>query len=126
MLYRYCCRLKATSVAIASRLHPVRSRVRGIYSVRNFCLIQIQFDKPLPIVFHHQSWQDVTEHVNNEILAFNLYCKLSFGRLHHRNPQIIELAEVHQAAYFIISISNHFLTASFAILNTSFVISEER
>ena len=26
------------------------------------------------------------------ILAFNLYCKLSFGRLHHRNPQIIELA----------------------------------
>jgi len=26
------------------------------------------------------------------ILAFNLYCKLPFGRLHHRNPQIIELA----------------------------------
>jgi len=26
------------------------------------------------------------------ILAFNLYCRLPFGRLHHRNPQIIELA----------------------------------
>jgi len=28
------------------------------------------------------------------ILAINLYCKLPFGRLHHRNPTIIELAEI--------------------------------
>jgi putative restriction endonuclease len=27
------------------------------------------------------------------ILAFNLYCKIPFGRIHHGNPQIIELAE---------------------------------
>jgi putative restriction endonuclease len=25
-------------------------------------------------------------------LAFHLYCQLPFGRLHHRNPEIIELA----------------------------------
>jgi putative restriction endonuclease len=28
------------------------------------------------------------------IVAFNLYCKTPFGRIHHRNPQIIELAEI--------------------------------
>ena len=27
------------------------------------------------------------------IVAFNLYCKIPFGRIHIRNPQIIELAE---------------------------------
>lgn len=27
------------------------------------------------------------------ILAINLYCKTSFGRIHHRNPEIIQLAE---------------------------------
>ena len=27
------------------------------------------------------------------ILAFNLYCKIPFGRIHHGNPKIIELAE---------------------------------
>src|SRR5579864_2967911 len=27
------------------------------------------------------------------ILAFNLYCKIPFGRIHHRNPVIIELAK---------------------------------
>ncbi|MBI2338770.1 MAG: HNH endonuclease [Deltaproteobacteria bacterium] len=27
------------------------------------------------------------------ILAFNLYCKISFGSIHNRNPQIIELAK---------------------------------
>lgn len=26
------------------------------------------------------------------VLAFHLYCRLSFGQMHHRNPQIIELA----------------------------------
>ena len=26
-------------------------------------------------------------------MAMNLYCKLSFGQLHHRNPVIISLAE---------------------------------
>jgi hypothetical protein len=28
------------------------------------------------------------------ILAVNLYCKLPFGRLHHRNPEIIDLASL--------------------------------
>lgn len=28
------------------------------------------------------------------IVAFNLYCKTPFGRMHHRNPQIIQLAKV--------------------------------
>ena len=28
------------------------------------------------------------------ILAINLYCKLPFGRLHHRNPEIINLAKL--------------------------------
>jgi putative restriction endonuclease len=28
------------------------------------------------------------------IVAFNLYCKISFGRIHIRNPQIIELAKL--------------------------------
>src|SRR5205814_964257 len=27
------------------------------------------------------------------IVAMNLYCKLPFGQLHHRNPAIIKLAE---------------------------------
>jgi len=27
------------------------------------------------------------------ILAFNLYCKIPFGRIHHRNPEIIALAK---------------------------------
>jgi len=27
-------------------------------------------------------------------LAFHLYCQLPFGKLHHRNPEIIELAEL--------------------------------
>jgi len=27
------------------------------------------------------------------IVAFNLYCKIPFGRIHNRNPEIIELAE---------------------------------
>lgn len=29
---------------------------------------------------------------NELIVAFNLYCKLPFGKIHYRNPQIIELA----------------------------------
>lgn len=28
------------------------------------------------------------------ILAFNLYCKISFGKIHKNNPQIIQLAEL--------------------------------
>jgi putative restriction endonuclease len=28
------------------------------------------------------------------ILAFNLYCKIPFGTIHMRNPQVIELAEI--------------------------------
>jgi putative restriction endonuclease len=28
------------------------------------------------------------------ILAINLYCKLPFGRIHHRNPEIVALAEL--------------------------------
>ncbi len=28
------------------------------------------------------------------ILAFNLYCKIPFGRIHIRNPQVLELAKV--------------------------------
>jgi putative restriction endonuclease len=28
------------------------------------------------------------------ILAINLYCKLPFGRLHNRNPEIINLANL--------------------------------
>src|SRR5260221_13952794 len=28
-----------------------------------------------------------------QLLAFNLYCKLPFGQYHHRNPYIIKLAE---------------------------------
>jgi len=28
------------------------------------------------------------------ILAFNLYCKIPFGRIHRRNPQLIELAKL--------------------------------
>jgi putative restriction endonuclease len=27
------------------------------------------------------------------IIAFNLYCKIPFGRIHYRNPQVIELAK---------------------------------
>lgn len=27
------------------------------------------------------------------IVAFNLYCKIPFGRIHIRNPQIIDLAK---------------------------------
>jgi putative restriction endonuclease len=30
------------------------------------------------------------------ILAFNLYCKIPFGQIHNRNPQIIELASLIQ------------------------------
>jgi putative restriction endonuclease len=33
------------------------------------------------------------------ILAFNLYCKIPFGRIHNRNPQIIALSKVlHRSA----------------------------
>lgn len=28
------------------------------------------------------------------ILAFNLYCKISFGQIHHDNPKVIELAQI--------------------------------
>ncbi len=28
------------------------------------------------------------------ILAFNLYCKTAFGRIHMRNPEIVELAGI--------------------------------
>ncbi|MCU1296533.1 MAG: restriction endonuclease [Acidobacteriaceae bacterium] len=28
------------------------------------------------------------------IVAFNLYCKIPFGRIHIRNPQVIELARL--------------------------------
>lgn len=28
------------------------------------------------------------------VVAFNLYCKIPFGRIHHRNPQIIQLAKI--------------------------------
>jgi len=28
------------------------------------------------------------------LLAFNLYCKIPFGTIHHRNPRLIELAEL--------------------------------
>ena len=28
------------------------------------------------------------------IMAFNLYCRIPFGKLHHRNPEIIKLSEV--------------------------------
>src|SRR5574337_228422 len=28
------------------------------------------------------------------ILAFNLYCKIPFGKIHYRNPEIIDLAMV--------------------------------
>ncbi|SHJ60727.1 putative restriction endonuclease [Tangfeifania diversioriginum] len=28
------------------------------------------------------------------IAAFNLYCKISFGSIHHRNPKVIELAKL--------------------------------
>ncbi|MFA6104499.1 MAG: HNH endonuclease [Victivallaceae bacterium] len=31
---------------------------------------------------------------NELILAINLYCKTPFGRIHYRNPQIIELAKI--------------------------------
>lgn len=31
---------------------------------------------------------------NELILAINLYCKTQFGRIHQRNPQIIELAKI--------------------------------
>lgn len=31
---------------------------------------------------------------NELIAAFNLYCKISFGSIHHRNPKIIELANL--------------------------------
>lgn len=31
---------------------------------------------------------------NETLLAFNLYCKTSFGRIHYRNPDIINLAEI--------------------------------
>lgn len=30
----------------------------------------------------------------DHVIAFNLYCQLPFGRLHHRNPQIIQLASL--------------------------------
>lgn len=30
------------------------------------------------------------------ILAINLYCKLPYGRLHNRNPEIIRLAQLIQ------------------------------
>ena len=30
---------------------------------------------------------------NELILAINLYCKIPFGKIHTRNPQIIKLAE---------------------------------
>src|SRR5579859_4702495 len=29
---------------------------------------------------------------NEQLLAFNLYCKLPFGQYHHGNPYVIELA----------------------------------
>jgi hypothetical protein len=29
---------------------------------------------------------------NELIVAFNLYCKMRFGQLHRRNPQVIQLA----------------------------------
>ncbi len=35
-----------------------------------------------------QNWQR-----NELILAFNLYCKIPFGRIHNRNPDIISLSE---------------------------------
>jgi putative restriction endonuclease len=28
------------------------------------------------------------------IIAFNLYCKIPFGKIHNRNPEIIELAKI--------------------------------
>jgi putative restriction endonuclease len=28
------------------------------------------------------------------VVAFNLYCKIPFGRIHHRNPELIELAKI--------------------------------
>jgi putative restriction endonuclease len=31
---------------------------------------------------------------NELIAAFNLYCKISFGSIHHRNPKIIELSNL--------------------------------
>ncbi len=31
---------------------------------------------------------------NETLLAFNLYCKIPFGRIHFRNPDIINLAEI--------------------------------
>jgi len=31
---------------------------------------------------------------NELILAFNLYCKLPFGKLHNKNPKIIKLSEI--------------------------------
>ena len=31
---------------------------------------------------------------NELIIAFNLYCKIPFGRIHNRNPEIIALAKV--------------------------------
>jgi putative restriction endonuclease len=31
---------------------------------------------------------------NELIAAFNLYCKISFGSIHHRNPRIIELSNL--------------------------------
>ena len=37
----------------------------------------------------HRDWTR-EEHV----LAFNLYCKIPFGRIHHNNPQIMELAKM--------------------------------
>lgn len=30
----------------------------------------------------------------DHVIAFNLYCRLPFGRLHHRNPEIIQLASL--------------------------------
>lgn len=31
---------------------------------------------------------------DEHVIAFNLYCQLPFGKLHHRNPKIIELAHL--------------------------------
>ncbi len=49
------------------------------------------------------------------LLAFNLYCKIPFGKIHIRNPQIIALAEILQRTPSAIS----WKLANFASLDTS-------
>ncbi|MGB1252926.1 MAG: HNH endonuclease [Candidatus Promineifilaceae bacterium] len=40
---------------------------------------------------------------NELILAFNLYCKLPFGKMHNRNPQVIALANLIKRSHSAVS-----------------------